>query len=237
MPLSGPDDVEGRVVTAETLLSGDTPDGRNPDHRRILAEGLARQIALLGTSPDLSDRTGPGPSWSRYQGGPWPVPHDTLVDFNSTPVGYEWLDQLGQRAADQILSHRDTSPVVVGHADWYGGNTVCVDGALAGVFDWQLVADTEAVIAGFAAACYGARSTGSGGLSSPEEVAVFLRDYETARETPFSPDEQRTAAGAAAWILAFNARWQVALIELDLADYGTVTMVRDAQEAYLALSW
>jgi hypothetical protein len=64
---------------------------------------------------------------------------------------------------DQILTHRDGDNVVVGHADWYAGNTAVVEGALVGTFDWELVADREAVIAGFAAACYASSSTGGGG--------------------------------------------------------------------------
>jgi Ser/Thr protein kinase RdoA (MazF antagonist) len=241
VPLAGPDEVEGRVVTAETLIAGRTPDGRDPAHRRLLAGGLARHIAILRHHPHLVRLAGPGPSWCHYQSGPWPVPHDTLVDFRSTVEGYAWLDDLGRRAAHQILVHRDAGEVVVGHADWYGGNAVVVDGELAGTFDWELVADTEAVIAGFAAACYDASSTGGGGLSSPEEVAAFLRDYDTVREPysapPFSDREQRTAAGAAAWILAFNARWQVALVEHGLADQATVSLVRDRGEDYLSLTW
>src|SRR3954454_3721953 len=45
-PLSGPDAVEGRVLTLETLTGqGRTPDARDPGNRRLLAEGLARHIA------------------------------------------------------------------------------------------------------------------------------------------------------------------------------------------------
>jgi len=174
---------------------------------------------------------GPGPSWCHYRSGPWPVPHDTFVDFRSTPDGFEWLDDLGQRAADQILAHRGAREVVVGHADWYAGNTAVSADVLVGTFDWELVADTETVIAGFAAACYAANSTGPGGLSTPEGVTAFMRDYDTARGQPLTHREQRTAAGAAAWILAFNARWQVGLIDHGLCDDATVSLVRDhAQE-------
>lgn len=111
------------------------------------------------------------------------------------------------------------------------------DPVLAGTFDWELVADTEAVIAGFAAACYAASSTGGGGLSTPDDVAAFLRDYDAVRAQPLSARERRMAAGAAAWILAFNARWQVALIEHGLCEEGTVPLVRDRGEEYLTLTW
>ena len=182
-------------------------------------------------------RAGAGPSWCRYQAGPWPIPHDTLVDFRSTPTGYEWLDTFGRRAADQILAHRDAKNVVVGHADWYAGNTAISDNVLVGTFDWELVADTEAVIAGFAAACYAASSTGAGGLSTPEEVAAFMRDYDTVRRHPLLDREQRTAAAAAGWIIAFNARWQVGLIDHGLGDEATLALARTRGEDYLSLSW
>lgn len=236
-PLAGPDECDGRVLSAETLIVGARPDGRDPGTRRLLADGLARHIDILRTRPDLVGRAGAGPSWCRYQGGPWPVPHDTLVDFGSTVAGYEWLDAFGRRAADQILKNREGDPVVVGHADWYAGNTAVIDGRLVGVFDWELVTDTEAVIAGFAAACYAASATGGGGLSNPEEVAAFLRDYEEVRGQPLSEGGRRAAAAAAAWILAFNARWQVALVAHDMSDTATITLVQVHQDDYLTLSW
>ncbi|WP_142103894.1 hypothetical protein [Pseudonocardia cypriaca] len=49
-------------------------------------------------------------------------------------------------------------------------------------------------------------------MSTPEEVAAFFRDYEEVRGQRLSERERRAAAAAAAWILAFNARWQAALI-------------------------
>ncbi len=166
------------------------------------------------------------------------MPHDTLVDFSSTTAGYEWLNQFGRRASDQVLTHRDADPVVVGHADWYAGNTVVADGRLVGTFDWELVADTEAVIAGFAAACYGQRGTSAGGTSTPEQVADFMRDYDAARAEPLTQSGRRTAAGAAAWICAFNARWQVALLDHNLSDdYPYVVQVHQRQDDYLDLNW
>ena len=54
---------------------------------------------------------------------------------------------------------------------------------------------------------------------------------------PLSERERRTAAAAAAWILAFNARWQAALIVHGVCDYATIALVRDHQEDYLSLSW
>lgn len=62
MPLAGPDQVDGRVLTAETLLAGDLPDGRDPAVRRLLADGLFRHIEILRARPDLIRRAGAGPS-------------------------------------------------------------------------------------------------------------------------------------------------------------------------------
>jgi Ser/Thr protein kinase RdoA (MazF antagonist) len=237
VPLAGPDEVEGHVLTAETLIKGSTPEGRSPAVRLLLADGLARHIDLLREHHHLARGAGAGPSWCHYQAGPWPVPHDTIVDFRSTPDGFEWLDEFGQRAADQILAHRNGEAVVVGHADWYAGNTATSADVLVGTFDWELVADTEAVIAGFAAAAFAASSTGGGGLSTPEEAAAFMRDYDTARGRPLTSREQRTAAGAAAWIVAFNARWQVGLIAHGLCDEATISLARDNGLEYLGLVW
>ena len=237
VPLARPAEVEGRVLTAETLIVGARPDGRDPAIRRLLADGLSRHIEMLRPRPDLLQRAGSGPSWCQYQSGPWPVPHDNIVDFRATPAGFEWLDAFGQRAADRILNYREAEKTVVGHADWYAGNTAVVEGQLVGTFDWELVADTEAVIAGFTASCYASSATAGGGLSTPKEVAAFLHDYEEVRGQPLSERERRTAGAAAAWILAFNARWQVALIDHGLCDYATIGLVQDHQEHYLSLSW
>ena len=235
VPLAGPDEVGGRVLTAETLLAGATPNGRDPEGRLLLAGGLARHIEILREHPSLAETVGPGPAWCRYQQGPWPLARDSMVDLQKTVEGYEWLDALAQRAVDQIVESRDAGAVVVGHADWYAGNTVVSGHALVGTFDWELVADTEAVLAGFAAACYAASSTGGGGLSTPAEAAAFLNDYETARGARLGRRERRAATGATAWILAFNARWQVGLVEHGLCEESTLAMVE--REDYLTLDW
>jgi hypothetical protein len=236
-PVAGPEEVDGHVLTAETLIVGTTPDGHDPANRLLLAEGLARHIEILRSQPALVRRAGAGPSWCHYQAGPWPVPHDTIVDFRSTPAGFEWLDEFGRRAADQVLAHRDPENVVVGHADWYAGNTAISAGVLVGTFDWELVADTEAVIAGFAAACFGASSTGPAGLSTPEDVALFMRDYDNVRFQALDERERRAATGAAAWILAFNARWTVALIGQPYYNEALVSLVRSRAEDYLNVRW
>lgn len=236
-PLSGPDEVDGRVFTAETLMGdGEPPDGHDPVHRRLLAAGLARHVDLLRGRPDLVHRAGSGPSWCQYRAGPWPVPHDPIVDFSSTPDGFGWLDAYAQRASDQILTHRDSAEVVVGHADWYSGNAAIAGDELVATYDWELVAEPEAVIAGFTAACYAASSTSGGGLSTPEEVSAFLEDYDAVRGRPSTRPERRAAAAAAAWIVAFNARWELGMRGPG-PDGRSMALLRERQEDYLSLAW
>lgn len=64
---------------------------------------------------------------ARYRAGPWPVPHDTILDFTSTPAGYGWLDELAAAAADRAGSV--AGPTVIGHSDWYARNLRLADGS------------------------------------------------------------------------------------------------------------
>ena len=113
-----------------------------------------------------------------------------------------------------------------------------VDGRLVGVFDWELVADTEAVIAGFAASCYASSATGGGGLSTSgggRRLPAGLRGG--ARAAAVRSANGGPPPGRLPWILAFNARWQVALIVHGICDPATIALVQEHQEDYLSLSW
>jgi hypothetical protein len=68
-------------------------------------------------------------------------------------------------------------------------------------------------------------------------VTAFLRDYDTLRGARLTAPEQRAAAGAAAWILAFNARWDLGMHEPGQAESATLALVRDRQDDYLSLTW
>ncbi len=231
VPISGPDRFGELVLSAETLTDdGEPADGRDPLTRRAIAAGLARHIELLRPHPELMASVGKGPAWNRYEDGPWPVPHDPIFDFSDTPAGYGWLDEVAAEASRQILTHRGEE-VVIAHGDWYGGNLLVADGAVSATFDWDLMADTEAVVAGMAAACYAASSTAGGGLSDPAEVTAFLADYDDLR--PLSPPERRAAAGAATWILAFNARCELGLLDGEPAPGSPIALLRDHRRDYL----
>ncbi len=238
-PVSGPDEYAGLVLSTETLLTaGGDADGRDPDTRAAIAAGLARHIALLRPRTDLVGIVGKGPAWNRYEDGPWPTPHDPIFDFSRTPEAYRWLDEVATAASTQILRYRGDD-VVVGHGDWYQGNLRVEDCQVSATFDWDLIADTEPVIAGMAAACFAASATAGGGLSAPDEVADFLRDYQRLR--PFSADERRAAAGATTWILCFNARCELSMLTGDPAPGCTpasaLALLHEHHQRYLDPGW
>jgi hypothetical protein len=43
-------------------------------------------------------------------------------------------------------------------------------------------------------------------------MTAFLRDYEEVRTYPFNESQQRTAAAAITWVLAYNARCEVSFM-------------------------
>lgn len=208
-PLAGPVVRDGRVLTVQAFLpGGEVPDPRRPGDRGLLARGLAEHVALLrGAVPDVAGRLGPGPAWTRYHGGPWPEPHDPIFDFSATPAGWEWLDAYAREAAADVHALRGGHPPVLAHGDWYAGNVRIADGRVVAVFDWDLVAEPEPVVAGLSAG-----GLPTDGAPTAAEVAAFLADHEHARGTPLGRDGWRLAAAAARWVLAFNARCDLAML-------------------------
>ncbi|WP_108251557.1 phosphotransferase [Planctomonas deserti] len=236
-PLCDTTEFEGLVLTTEELVTaGSRGDGRVPAVRRSLAEGLASHVAILRTMPEIGAAAGPGPAWCRYQDGPWPEPHDSIFDFTDTPPGFEWLDEYAAEAASR-LREADPQHRAVGHADWYVGNARFSDGALVGTFDWDLVAAPEPHIAGFAAAAFTDGGTDVQDLPRPEEVLDFLVNYDSARESPFDPAEQRQAAAATAWTLAYNARCQLSFLDGEPPPGTALRLLADSRDAYLDLRW
>jgi hypothetical protein len=57
-----------------------------------------------------------------------------------------------------------------------------------------------------------------------------LSQREEVRVDPLSERERRAAAAAAAWILAYNARWQAALIDHGFCGSATIALVRHHQK-------
>jgi Phosphotransferase enzyme family len=238
VPVSGPDRFDGLALSTQTLIAAGEPvSGREPGIRRAMAIGLAEHVDVLRSSPDLVSLVGPGPAWCRYQHGPWPTPHDSIFDFSATPADFGWLDSFATAAADRLNQSRPRSPVLVGHADWYCGNLRFDGDRLVAAFDWDLFADTEPVIAGMSAGAYTASGTSGAGLPTPDEVAAFLIDYDTVRPQRFSADEQRTAAAAASWTIAYNARCELAMLTPEADSGPTLELTQRNQNRYLGLTW
>jgi Ser/Thr protein kinase RdoA (MazF antagonist) len=204
-PVDGPVTRGGHVVTIETLLEqGTSADARVPGVRRALAAALVDHIRLLRDVDHLRTRLPPGPAWTRYRDGPWPAPHDPIFDFTTTPEPWSWLDAFAREAAGELVALRGQDPLVIGHGDWYDGNARVDGERIVAVFDWDLMAETEAVLAGLAATAYLAAAA-----PSPSQATAFLGDVEDARGAAFTATQRRAASAAGRWVLAFNARCQL----------------------------
>jgi hypothetical protein len=140
----------------------------------------------------------------------------------------------GRRRRRPLNDQDGHDETVVGHADWYSGNLRFDGDRLVAAFDWALTADTEAVIAGLSAGSYTAGGSSAGGLPTPDEVAAFLLDYDSVRTRPFAPRQQRVVAGAASWVIAYNARCELSLLG---ASAPTVELAHRDRNRYLALRW
>lgn len=147
-PLAGPSTIDGRVVSVETLLpDGERGDGHDPAIRQAVAVGPAEQIKILTNMPDLAPNVGRPPAWCWYQDGAWPPMHDPHFELNPTPADYTWLDEFARVASTTILETKRGDETAVAHADWYCGNLRFAGSTLVAAFDWDLVADTTAVVA------------------------------------------------------------------------------------------
>jgi hypothetical protein len=225
--MAGPVSRDGRVVTVESLLpDGEVADARSPRVRRAMTDSLAEHIAILRERPEVWDSAaalGPGPAWTRYHDGPWPTPHDPIFDFDRTPPGWEWLDGFARDAAADIgRLGRDVRPVIA-HGDWYAGNVRLVGERVVAVFDWDFVVEPEAVVVGLSAGGYLLHDA-----PSPDEVAAFLSDYRA-----LSPAHWSLAVAAARWMLAFNARCDLATLAGPIGSGSALARLVEDRDAYL----
>lgn len=238
-PLDGPAPTDDRLAVIETLLDvGETGDIRQPAIRRAAAESLALQVSLLGEMSSTAAALTDPPAWARHRDGPWPRPHDSIFDFTDTPSGFEWVDELAATAAQRAAGH--CAATVIGHSDWYVGNLRFADGAVAAAYDWDsMVADTEPVIAGFAAGSYTAGNATGPSAPTPIEVAAFLSDYATHRPAAFGPSGMAAAAAAATWVLAYNARCDLSQLAPSQPppEGSSLFALAQAGSDYLTLRW
>lgn len=200
-PLAGPAPLGKSEATAESHIAGGVllPDsGRTA---QPFAAALAHLVDLApppGQMPSLAPAP-PWAAWNHSQGGLWPWPEDLDVDLNQVD-GPGWIDAAGQAARHKLREGQDQA--VIGHGDWITDNLRWHGNRLLVAYDWDsLIADSEAVIAGLAAAIYLYPA-----LPTVTETREFLDAYVTARGRPFSPGQLQRCWAAGLWTRAFDAK-------------------------------
>jgi Ser/Thr protein kinase RdoA (MazF antagonist) len=232
-PLDGPVTRDGRVFTIESLLSrGHEAEADTPRTRGAMTASLVEHIEILRAMKQLAPRLGRGPAWTRHDCGPWPEPHDTIFDFRTTPPGWQWLDEYARDAAATLARTRDPAGPVIAHGDWWAGNLRFDGDQVVAAFDWDFIVEPEAVAVGLSAGAYL-----TAGAPTPAQVAAFLVDVETARAAPFSETQRRGAAAAVQWVLAFNARCDLAMLTGDVQPDSALGRLVDDRDGYRRLTW
>lgn len=200
-PLAGPALLGEHEATAESYVRGGV---MLPDSGRAaqpFAAALA-QLVHLAPRPGQVPSLAPAPAWAAWnhsQGGLWPRSEDVDADLNEVD-GPGWIDAAGQAARRKLQDGQDQA--VTGHGDWITDNLRWSGSRLLVAYDWDsLIADSEAVIAGLAAAIYLYPA-----LVTVPETAEFLDAYATARGRPFSPGELQRCWAAGVWTRAFDAK-------------------------------
>jgi len=203
-PLAGPSPLGDGTATAEAYVPGGDVLPGVLHAARLYAEALALLIRLAPRPAEVASLD-PPPSWAAWnhpEAGLWPRPEDgACLDKVAGPP---WIEQSGRRARDRLRAP-GAPEIVIGHCDWLAGNLRWSSGTLLAVHDWDsAVADSEAVLAGFAAALYPAASARA--HATVAETGEFLDAYCDARGRAFSTDELQRAWAAGVWTRAFDAR-------------------------------
>ena len=200
-PLAGPALLDEYEASAESYIAGGAvlPDsGRTA---RPFAAALA-QLVHLAPQPGQVPSLAPTPAWAAWnhdQGGLWPRSDELDMDLNQVERS-SWIDAAGQAARQKLQEERDQA--VIGHSDWITDNLRWDGNRLLVAYDWDsLIADSEAVIAGLAAAIYLYPA-----LATVTETGEFLDAYATARGRPFNPGELQRCWAAGVWTRAFDAK-------------------------------
>jgi hypothetical protein len=192
-PLTGPTPLDGYEATAESYVPG---EATLPDSGRAaqpFAAALA-QLVDLAPRPEQVPSLAPAPAWTAWN-------HDQDVNLNQVQSP-GWIDAAGQAARQRLLDGHDRA--VIGHGDWFTDNLRWHGNRLQVAYDWDsLIADSEPVIAGLAAAIYPMPATVT-------ETRDFLAAYAAARGRPFSRGELQRCWAAGVWTRAFDAKKEYA---------------------------
>lgn len=195
----------GLATFEEWIDAGEFRDAHEPDVRRAMARELGR-FHELATGSGVRPRR---PFFPLGDEALWPVPHNALFDFEATQDGAEWIDDIA-RAAKPV---RDSGEgvEVVGHTDW-SVKHLRFDAALrvTVVYDWDSVTtDLEPLLVGNAAGSFTYTEELPYEVEvwpTAEESLAFIDECETARGTPFTLGERRSAHGACVYLRAYAAR-------------------------------
>jgi hypothetical protein len=208
-PLTGAAAFGDGVATAEAYVPGGAllpSEGRSA---WAFAGAFARLVSLAPRPAEVP-ALDPPPSWADWNhagAGLWPHPEDPEVNLNEV-AGPAWIDDTGRLARDRLRA--GAYEAVIGHCDWLASNLRWNGDKLLVVHDWDSVtADSEAVLAGFAAALYSTVSVKQ--LATVEETQRFLVAYRDARGRELSADELERSWAAGVWTRAYDARYQHAV--------------------------
>ncbi|MFB9684566.1 phosphotransferase [Amycolatopsis plumensis] len=209
-PLTGVAPFGGDVATAETYVPGGAVLPSAAHAAEAFAEAFARLIRLAPRPAEVATLD-PPPSWAAWNhtgNGLWPRPEeDPEIDLDEV-TGAEWIDDAGRRARDRLRA--GGAEAVIGHCDWLAGNLRWSEDELLVVHDWDSVlAESEAVLVGFAAALYSTVSAGV--LATVEDTERFLLAYRRARGRAFTTGELRRSWAAGVWTRAYDAKYQHAV--------------------------
>jgi len=208
-PLTGAAPFGDDVATAETYVPGGAVLPSADRAAWAFAEAFAR-LVKLAPRPAEVPTLDPAPSWTAWdhaEAGLWPRPEESDVDLNEV-TGPAWIDNAGRRARDRMQA--GVSEAVIGHCDWLAGNLRWSGDHLLVVHDWDsVVADSESVLAGFAAALYSTVSANK--PATVEETEHFLAAYGDARGMQFSAAELERSWAAGVWTRAYDAKHQHAV--------------------------
>ena len=205
-PLTGTAPFGCDIATAETYVPGGATLPSS-DHPAVAFADAFAWLVRLAPRPAEVSTLDPAPSWAAWNHGGdglWPCPEDRDVNLNEV-AGAEWIEDAGRRARDRLRASK--SEAVIGHCDWLAGNLRWRGDELLVVHDWDsMIADSEAVLVGFAAALYSTVSVDE--LATVEDTERFLVAYCHARGRDFSADELQRAWAAGVWTRAYDAKYQ-----------------------------
>jgi Ser/Thr protein kinase RdoA (MazF antagonist) len=207
-PLVDLEALSGFAASAEAMTPGGEPCPSTDRSPQPFAAALAELVALAPMPTEVPSLL-PLPSWTTpdfTSDELWPTPDDADIDLNAAETPH-WIDESALAARARLAV--SASPIVIGHGDFYTDNFRWIGDRLLAVWDWDsVIAASEPMIAGMAAAIYPRSSAGT--EASVEESEAFLDAYQAERGR-FSDDELSEAWAAGLWTRCIDAKLQSAI--------------------------